>query len=386
MLGVTQDATPEEIRRAFRKLAAQCHPDRNPGDRAASLRFKQVNAAYQVLSDPLKRSVYDDLTRGPDATRTGVNVPAPTTPPPRRPAPPPPEPDQPPAEGSRSWSWRPGAQWTPPPAEQRRSSAPPPYGSAPEPAPWVPPEWAEPAAAPAPVAFSAQRPPALADEGRVAHPARVRWMRRLVRGAPDKAIGGTALLFLAAVFWPLAHSSDVEVLDARTGRQRTLAQEEIASEYSNGNIAFPKGTRVPAILDGQTVTLPAERLDDALASGRARLDFDPTAGEKTVRAAFRRGFTFGVSDWMPVEVRKVSGDPEGADRTSRVLDALKEEQAGSAEVLGRVTAFLVLGLNAILHLAARLVAGLSCPRCRSTLGEHDASCPRCGQLFWTHGR
>jgi hypothetical protein len=204
--------------------------------------------------------------------------------------------------------------------------------------------------------------------------------------APDKAIGGTALLFLAAVFWPLAHSSDVEVLDARTGRQRTLAQEEIASEYSNGNIAFPKGTRVPAILDGQTVTLPAERLDDALASGRARLDFDPTAGEKTVRAAFRRGFTFGVSDWMPVEVRKVSGDPEGADRTSRVLDALKEEQAGSAEVLGRVTAFLVLGLNAILHLAARLVAGLSCPRCRSTLGEHDASCPRCGQLFWTHGR
>ncbi len=59
ILGVSREATPEEIKAAFRKLAAQHHPDRNPGDDGAPVRFKAINAAYQILSDPQRRAAYD---------------------------------------------------------------------------------------------------------------------------------------------------------------------------------------------------------------------------------------------------------------------------------------------------------------------------------------
>jgi molecular chaperone DnaJ len=59
ILGVTRTATEVEMKIAFRKAAMECHPDRNPGDRAAEARFKEVNEAYQALSDPQKRSAYD---------------------------------------------------------------------------------------------------------------------------------------------------------------------------------------------------------------------------------------------------------------------------------------------------------------------------------------
>lgn len=58
-LGVARSAGPEELKAAFRKLAAQHHPDRNPDDPKAAVRFKEVNAAYQVLSDPQRRAMYD---------------------------------------------------------------------------------------------------------------------------------------------------------------------------------------------------------------------------------------------------------------------------------------------------------------------------------------
>jgi molecular chaperone DnaJ len=60
ILGVSRDATDEEIKRAFRKLAFQYHPDRNREDGAAD-KFKEVNEAYEVLSDANKRSVYDQF-------------------------------------------------------------------------------------------------------------------------------------------------------------------------------------------------------------------------------------------------------------------------------------------------------------------------------------
>ena len=60
-LGVKRDATPAEIKRAFRKLARQHHPDLKPGDKAAEARFKEINEANEVLSDPDKRSKYDML-------------------------------------------------------------------------------------------------------------------------------------------------------------------------------------------------------------------------------------------------------------------------------------------------------------------------------------
>ncbi|MCX8030919.1 MAG: molecular chaperone DnaJ [Thermodesulfovibrionales bacterium] len=58
-LGVSNNATQEEIKKAFRKLALQYHPDRNPNDKLAEEKFKEINEAYSCLSDPQKRANYD---------------------------------------------------------------------------------------------------------------------------------------------------------------------------------------------------------------------------------------------------------------------------------------------------------------------------------------
>src|SRR5437879_13059636 len=63
VLGVPETATVDEIKRAFRRLAKQHHPDRNPGKPQAAERFKEINEAHDVLSDPAKRKQYDQLRR-----------------------------------------------------------------------------------------------------------------------------------------------------------------------------------------------------------------------------------------------------------------------------------------------------------------------------------
>ena len=61
VLGVAKTASDDELKKAYRKLAKQYHPDMNPGDKGAEAKFKEINEAYEVLSDKDKRSKYDQF-------------------------------------------------------------------------------------------------------------------------------------------------------------------------------------------------------------------------------------------------------------------------------------------------------------------------------------
>ena len=59
VLGVPKDASADDIKKAYRKGAMKYHPDRNPGDKEAEQKFKEIGEAYEVLSDPDKKARYD---------------------------------------------------------------------------------------------------------------------------------------------------------------------------------------------------------------------------------------------------------------------------------------------------------------------------------------
>ena len=61
VLGVSKDAPKDDIKKAYRRLAIQNHPDKNPGDKAAEERFKEATEAYEVLGDDKKRQTYDQF-------------------------------------------------------------------------------------------------------------------------------------------------------------------------------------------------------------------------------------------------------------------------------------------------------------------------------------
>ena len=63
ILGISETTKPEEIKKAYRKLALQYHPDKNPGNKGAETKFKEISGAYYVLSDPKRRTEYDQMRR-----------------------------------------------------------------------------------------------------------------------------------------------------------------------------------------------------------------------------------------------------------------------------------------------------------------------------------
>jgi molecular chaperone DnaJ len=74
LLGVGRDASDSDLKRAYRQLAMQCHPDKNPGDKAAETRFKEISEAYAVLSDPEKRAYYDRFGTAPGVGGSGFDA------------------------------------------------------------------------------------------------------------------------------------------------------------------------------------------------------------------------------------------------------------------------------------------------------------------------
>ena len=72
-LGVDKTADEKELKAAFRKLAMQFHPDRNPGDHACEHKFKEINEAYECLKDPQKRAAYDRFGHAAFENGGGMN-------------------------------------------------------------------------------------------------------------------------------------------------------------------------------------------------------------------------------------------------------------------------------------------------------------------------
>jgi DnaJ-class molecular chaperone len=84
ILSVARNASDSDIKKAYRRAALKYHPDRNPGDPAAAKRFREAAAAYEVLSDPQTRKLYDQYGHNFEKKRQAPGYQEPTTPPPHQ--------------------------------------------------------------------------------------------------------------------------------------------------------------------------------------------------------------------------------------------------------------------------------------------------------------
>ncbi|NJL16573.1 MAG: J domain-containing protein [Nitrospira sp.] len=73
VLGVSREASDEDIKKAYRKLVFEHHPDRNPHKTDADERIREINAAYEIIGDPEKRKSYDRLSWGDEPRATAVD-------------------------------------------------------------------------------------------------------------------------------------------------------------------------------------------------------------------------------------------------------------------------------------------------------------------------
>jgi hypothetical protein len=138
--------------------------------------------------------------------------------------------------------------------------------------------------------------------------------------------------------------ADVPVINTDTGEPTTLPVEAVEAEHAKGKIAFAPGSRVPAILDGNAVTIPAERINDAIASGRAKLNFDPSGATKAAAAGAIRGASLGLTDWLAVEEGKLLKGHEGGEYVRKTLQGLRESHpdASTAGELGGALASMFI--------------------------------------------
>ena len=74
VLGVSKGASEDELKKAYRKLAKKYHPDLNPNDKVAEAKFKEVNEAYEVLSDSQKRARYDQFGHAANDPNSGYSA------------------------------------------------------------------------------------------------------------------------------------------------------------------------------------------------------------------------------------------------------------------------------------------------------------------------
>ena len=75
VLGVSKDVTPAELKKVYRKLARQYHPDSNPGNAAAEAKFKEISEAHSVLGDPEQRKEYDQIRAMGSGARFSAGAP-----------------------------------------------------------------------------------------------------------------------------------------------------------------------------------------------------------------------------------------------------------------------------------------------------------------------